>query len=314
MGSDSTRLLLTGCSSLTGAAFATALHQSGFAVKAGLTQPVDRYSGLQAARLMRLPGDLDVSHMGTFGSETFLEALGAMQGVDAVLFHHAYIGDHRSPAFDVENSVESSTMGLREVLRRAVALGARLVVITRSVFEAGEGGDADSTAFSRYGLAKSLIALRVKDTAHDLGLDTRDFVIPNPVGPFEKPGLPSDLAHSWLRGEAPTLSNPDAVRDFIPVDLLASAYVEAVREALSGQLSSCSPSLWPLSVANWAGKMAGQFGRRLGSTLEVQIERSPSPQPGGDRRVGRQPISLPRGWSEDVFWDSYLRYFSSGSQ
>lgn len=314
MGSDSTRLVLTGCSSLTGAAFATALHQSGFAVKAGLTRPVDRYSGLQAARLMRLPGDLDVSHMGTFGSKTFLEALGAMRGVDAVLFHHAVIGDHRSSAFDVQRSVESSTAGLHEVLRRAVALGARLVVITRSVFEAGEGGDLDSSAFSRYGLAKSLITLKVKDTAHDLGLDTKDFVIPNPVGPFEKPGLPTDLANSWLRGEVPTLSNPDAVRDFIPVELLASAYVEAVREGLSGQLSSCSPSLWPLSVASWAWKMAGEFGPRLGSTLEVQIEKGSSDQTGSDQRIGQQPLSLPKDWSEDVFWDSYLRYFSSGNQ
>lgn len=307
------RVLITGCSSLTGAAFAKSLHESGMQVTAAVTRPRERYSGLQSLRLSGLPEDVQVAYGGMFGTRPFVELMQSMHTIDALLFHHAHVGDHRSPTFDVQDSVERTTTGLREVLRTAIGLGTRLVVITRSMFESGQGGSRDAPPASGYGLAKTLISERVREGAHALGLQTKEFVIPNPVGPLEKPGLSSHLAQSWRRGEVPLISSPYSERDFVPVDLLANAYVQSVRDGISGQTRPCSPSLWPLSVSEWASRLASEFGSRLGAQLDICVDRVAPSKGLQDRRVGRHQMQLPRDWSEEAFWNSYLEYFTSSS-
>lgn len=310
MSSLTGRVLITGCTSLTGAAFASALHNSGFDVVAATTQPAEKYSGLQRSRLRRMPTDLRTVSLGSFGSPAFLSGLKSVGGIDALLFHHAQVGDHRSTSFDIEGSLNASTLALREVLEVCASRGARTVVITRSVFEAGQGGDNSAPPLSGYGLAKTRISQRVRQQAGKVGMGSKDFVIPNPIGFLEKPGLSTYLCESWMRGEIPTLANPHSRRDFIPVELLADEYVQAVFDAISGQSAPISPSLWPMRVVDWATHLAASLGSRIGRKLDVHTDLRSAKFSKPDSRVGRHPIVVRGNWSHEDFWNEYLKYLA----
>lgn len=142
------RVLLTGGSSFTGVWIAEALADAGFDVTAPLLRERSAYEGVRLERVLRLERCAHVTYARPFGSEALLADIRAGGGLDVLAHHAAHITGYRDPGFDPVDALARNTAGASEVLEAASAAGARLVVLTGSVFEAGEG-EATSPAPSR---------------------------------------------------------------------------------------------------------------------------------------------------------------------
>ena len=75
-----------------------------------------------------------------------------------LLCHHAAdVTNYKSADFDICRAVSNNTLGVREVLKALAAQSNSALLLTGSVFEAGEGaGSEDLPSFSPYGVSKSL--------------------------------------------------------------------------------------------------------------------------------------------------------------
>lgn len=299
------RALLTGASSFTGTWFASALAERGFSVTALHRRPLEAYPALTRRRLARLEGSASLVRLAGLASAQ-AHALLERERFDLLCLHGAEVGDHRSPTFDVGGALARTTAGLGPLLDRFAEGGGRAVLVTGSIFEADEGrGPPPLRAFNPYGLAKTLIWQTIRFETERRGLRLGKFVIAHPLGPFDKPGLVSELLAAWCRGETATIRRPRLVRDFVAVDALARAYAEAARRLVeeSGPVHLV-PSLWPESVAAFVGRLAGAIGRRTGLACAVRLAEPPEPSDEPPIRVGSASLyALVPDWDEERFWD-----------
>lgn len=300
------RVLLTGVSSFTGSWFARALAARGFTVTAGHRRSIEAYPRLQRRRLAGLEGRIRLVRLPGLASPE-ATALVESERFDLLCLHGAEVGDHRSPAFDVGGALARTTAGLGLLLDRFAASAGRAVLVTGSIFEADEGsGPAPLRAFNPYGLAKTLIWQTIRFEVERRGLIVGKFVIAHPVGPFDKPGLVSELLGAWCRGEPARIRRPQLVRDFVAVDALATAYAETARRLVAeGRPLRLVPSLWPETVAAFTARLAAAIGTRTGLACAVRLADPPEPSDEPPARIGIEPLSeLAPDWDEARFWDA----------
>lgn len=302
-------VLLTGASSFTGVWIAEALAEAGFEVVAPLLRPRDAYAGTRLERVLRLERCATVEFERPFGSAAFLGSLSRLGRLDVLAHHAAHITGYRDPAYDALDGLRRNTEGAQAVLRAFREIGGRAVILTGSVFEAGEGGEAHSPAVTPYGLSKTLTSAAFAYWAGEAGLRFARFVIPSPYGPLEEARFCWHLFRTWSAGGAPVVRTPLYVRDHIAAPGLAEAYVRCVRAALDGpqQELVARPSGWIANQGDFALRVAAEAGRRLGRDLPVELsEQARFEEP---RVRVNSDTALPASLGDAAFWDAYVAWY-----
>ena len=301
------KILLTGASSFTGLWFARALHRAGHQVTAPLRQPREDYrDGPRAARVALLDDVAECAFGLDFGDDSFLD-LCRSGSWDLLCHHAAQVGDYRSASFDVAGALAANTRNFAEVLQ--AMRGLRGVVLTGSVFEAGEGaGTTPLRAFSPYGLSKSLTAQLGRFWCEAAGLPIGKFVISNPFGPFEEPRFCAYLMRQWNAGQMAEVRTPAYVRDNIHVDLLARSYAAFVERVAAGPgFARANPSGYVETQGAFAERFAREIGRRTG--LDCRLSLPPQTDFAEPLvRINTEPAQTP-GWSESAAWDGIAKYY-----
>jgi nucleoside-diphosphate-sugar epimerase len=248
-----------------------------------------------------------------FGSAAFLDLVRSRPDIAALAHHAADVTGYRDPSFDAAAAVARNLAGAPQVLEALAGQGGRAVLVTGTVFEAGEGGiPDDALAVTPYGLSKTLTNIAFQHHAAWTGLRFGRFVIPSPYGAFEQQrSFPAYLFRSWSAGETPVVRTPLYQRDHLPAPRLARAYADHLAALLvdPAAKSVSRPSGWAATQGEFAEKVAAEAGRRLGRDCPVAFaEQTEFPEP--LRRVNAEPVS-PQGWDEAAFWDDYVGWYAA---
>lgn len=303
------RILLTGGSSFTGVWIAEALAAAGFDVAAPLFRERADYSDVRLDRVKRLERCARVTFGRPFGSEALLGDIHEIRP-DALAHHAAHITGYRDPGFDPVDALARNTAGASAVLAALRKSGGRLVVLTGSVFEAGEGGGDEPGAVTPYGLSKTLTSAAFDYWTRSADVDFGRFVIPSPYGVLEERRFGWYLFRSWFADEAPTVRTPRYVRDHLAAPRLARAYAEYVADRLGAkaQPNVARPSGWIASQGDFAQRVAREATARLGRECRVELaEQTTLEEP--LVRVNDQP-HWGRTWDEARFWDDYVGWYA----
>ncbi len=305
------KVLLTGATSFTGYWFASALSNAGHHVITPLRGRRDSYEGLRRERISHLPAQVQIVENCPFGSERFLDLMRG--GLDILCHHAADVTNYKSIDFDVPAALLSNTNNIQSILRSGRDVGLMAVVLTGSVFEAGEGaGSFPLRAFSPYGLSKGLTSEVFRFWCNEFEVPLAKFVISNPFGPWEEERFCAYLMRCWAQGKSAVINTPAYVRDNIHVSLLASVYANLVGRA--GDLLSFTrlgPSGYVENQGAFARRFAEQMGRRLNLTTELQLEmQTQFPEPAV--RINTDiPDLTALNWSEEIAWDRLADYYGA---
>ena len=306
-------VLLTGASSFTGMWIAEALASAGFEVLAPLLRDRGDYDGERLARIARVAAVAEVVYARPFGSKAFLQLVRGRRRIAALAHHAADVTGYRDPGFDAAAAFGRNLTGAPQVLQTLAEQGARVALVTGTVFEAGEGGvPEEPLAVTPYGLSKTLTNIALQHHAAWAGLRFGRFVIPSPYGAFEQQrSFPAYLFRSWFAGETPVVRTPLYLRDHLPAPLLARAYAEHLAALLSDPATAAvaRPSGWQASQAAFAEKLAAEAGPRLARECRTAFaEQTEFPEP--LRRVNAEPARRD-GWDEPAFWDDYVGWHAA---
>jgi UDP-glucose 4-epimerase len=304
------RILLTGGSSFTGLWIAEALAAAGFEVVAPLLRARDAYEGVRLDRVMRLERCANVTFERPFGSDALLQDIRTSGGIDLFAHHAAHITGYRDPDFDVAGAVRRNTAGAAQVLEALREAGGGILLLTGSVFEAGEGGEGpEAPHVTPYGLSKTLTSEAFAVFAGDAGIRFGRFVIPSPYGPLEERRFSWHLFRAWYAAEAPQIRTPLYVRDHLPAPLLVRAYVDYVKLLLAGEGGPAArPSGWIASQGEFGQRLAREAQARIG--LECRLDLAEQPVFDEPRvRVNTEPCDR-AGWDEAAFWDDYVGWYA----
>jgi len=302
--------VLFGASSFTGAWFAKALVGAGFAVHGILTRPKESYTGIQAQRIAWLGDSVSWIDGAPMGSTRLDLSIRKFPQIDMVGWHHALVGDYRSPDFPLGTAIDACLLGMRSLSEVMIDRGLRASVITHSVFESGMGTPDGGPPIGLYGVAKKATTEAIEITMDSLGVPTAQFVICNPVGPLESPRLTAYLVRQWREGRVPVLRAPHWYRDNIPIELLAREYLGTVLRANEGLRTALTPSFWMLNNRQWASRIADEANRVLGlDTPMSESEEWDRSEP--DVRLGKDQISAPEWWSDQLFWETYMSFYKT---
>lgn len=307
------KVLFTGASSFTGFWFVRELVEAGHQVVAVLRRNREDYvDSVRRERVERLV-PLCRSIWGVaFGERAFLNIIESESGWDLLCHHAAEVADYRSPDFDVVGALASNIRNAPAVLDLLKLRGNRGVVLTGSLFEAGEGAGSDGVpAVSPYGLSKSLTAESFRFYLQQRNLPMGKFVVPNPFGPYEERRFTTYLMEKWFSHEMATVRTPDYMRDNIHVSLLARAYTrfaERLAESGDGYLK-LNPSGYVESQGAFAHRVAREVRDRTGLACELGLEQQLEfPEP----RVRVNTDSLEPAelrWNERRAWDDLTSYY-----
>ena len=140
------------------------------------------------------------------------------------------------------------------------------------------------------------------------------FTMPNPFGRFQKSNIFRFLESAWEKNEVPFISQPNYIRDYVPVDLLAISYSNLISSFRSGDHLSnyFAPSYFTMSNRDMVNLYASEISTRIGRKLEVQF---------GDQRdyaesrvrVNKDSLhTFTEKWSLEKFWDAVATDFIGG--
>jgi nucleoside-diphosphate-sugar epimerase len=304
------RILFTGASSFTGYWFVRELVAAGHEIVAAF-RGNGKYSGIRAQRTRKVRELCETRFGCAFGNDAFRALISSGSSFDVLCHHGAQVGDYRIPDFDPYRAAAANLYRLPEVMRALKDRGCGRLVLTGSIFEAGQGaGSTPLRAFNAYGLSKSLTATAAEFYAAQEGITFEKFVIPNPFGPYEEPRFTAYLMRCWLAGETPVVQTPRYVRDNIHVSLLAKAYAGFVGATPPpGAMRRCNPSGYPESQGAFAERVRREVAPRIGRpcSLELAAQNSFAEPP---VRINTDVLDAQAvGWSETQAWDEFVTYY-----
>lgn len=305
------RILLTGGSSFSGYWIARSMAARGHEVVTPLPRDESDYDGVRRERVALLADFAEVVFEAPVGSERLLKCIAAQDRVDVLCVHHAVVGDYRSLDFDVPSAVRDATKDAFAITEAVAGKGATLAMLTRSVFEAGQGVSNDPRAIGLYAVAKTATVGVWSEHVRRSALMQAEFTVTNPFGPYEEPRLVNYLAKAWASGGTPKLRAPSWVRDNIPVHLMAEDYVAMIEQASLGHRVRRVPSHMVASNLEYARRIADEFGRRWQKPCVVGVD--PVSETGEPHlRIGRDRVEwADHGLDESVFWDEYAAYYAT---
>lgn len=296
------KIVFTGASSFTGMWFCNALAKR-HTVFPFLQRKSGDYEGLRKERVEELKTPIfDVP----FGSEAFYHALNEIGDVDLFCHHAADVTNYKSSDFNPTKALENNTFNAKKTLELLAKKGCKQFLLTGSVFEPHEGKGSNDRAVSPYGLSKGLTSEFYRYYVPLYGMKFRKFVIPNPFGPFEEVRFTTFLAQKWLKGEVPVVTQPDYVRDNIPVTLLAESYA-AFADSKEEKLNpSYKPERTEAFVSRFSEGLKPFLNRECRFDVQKQADFNEPLE-----RVNTDPIALP--FDSSAFFkelaDFYLRTY-----
>lgn len=308
------KILFTGASSFTGYWFTKTLVAQGHEVCCTFTRgDATQYEGdVRGERVAQFVDSVRPVWSCCFGDDRFLESIADFRP-DILCHHAANVTDYRSLDFDYQSALARNTYRIRDVLSALDGAGCCRLVLTGSVFEAGEGEGSDGLpSFSPYGLSKALTSTTFNYFCHERRFKLGTFVIPNPFGPWEEPRFTSYLARTWRDGKVAGVRTPLYVRDNIHVSLLAAEYQRFIAGLTEHPgFVKLNPSGYVETQQEFAERMAKEFRGRTGLTCELQFaEQTDFTEP--LVRNNTQPVDgLALGWDESAAWDSFAEWYSS---
>ena len=303
-------ILLTGASSFSGYWFVKELAHAGHTITAALSLPATTYNGLRQQRLTALPTACIKKFNAPLGSPAFIKIIKQQPHWDLLCHHAACMRDYKTPSFDVIAALKENTRNAPTVLAQLKQRGCQRIVLTGSVFEAGEGGECQAAALSPYGLSKSLTTAYFHYYALQEKLRLGHFVIPNPFGPLEEPRFTAYLIRTWKNAAVANVNTPDYLRDNIHVSLLAKAYVQFINTLPSNTgFSRLRPSGYVETQGKFARRFACEMRKR--STLPCRLKLAVQTDFGEPmKRINNQPLdSKALAWSEKKAWDDIAQFY-----
>lgn len=305
------RILFTGATSFTGMWFCEALAAAKHDIVATIRREKTAYSDLRARRLKRVAECARPVWNVAFGTPEFLKLIAAEGPFDILCHHAAEVTDYKSADFDAIAAAKSNTLSLRAVLGALRETGCRRIVLTGSVFEAGEGaGNRPLRAVSSYGLSKTITAQIFAFHAEQEDFTLGKFVIPNPFGPFEEPRFTEYLMRCWKDGKTARVGTPAYVRDNIHVSLLAAAYRQVAENLPETGFHRHNPSGYAESQGSFAVRFATEIGKRL--QLETPLEMAEQMEFAEPAvRINTDVVAGSKlGWNEKAAWDGLANYYA----
>jgi UDP-glucose 4-epimerase len=300
------RILLTGASSFTGMWFVEALARAGHTVVA--VARAESYSDpLRQARMDRVATVAQAVTGAAFGTRAFAAALTANGPFDVLALHGAEVGDYKSPSYDLDAAVAANSLNADVMFAKAKASGAGRVILTGTVFEPDEGrGTKPRISFSPYGTSKARTAAVMRPAVEAAGLAYSKFVIPNPFGPWEERRFQRLVMTRWSKGEGVHIDQALYVRDNVPVDLVALAYVATVE----GQFGDyCAPSCYAEPVGAFFQRMAREVRARTGWACPLTLADAQTFVEPEARTNLTDLDTAALGWSGAGFWDAYVDHY-----
>jgi nucleoside-diphosphate-sugar epimerase len=302
-------VLFTGASSFTGLWFAEAMAERGLRVVAPLRGSAASYEGVRGLRVERLRACAEVVFDCPFATPQFLELIEAGSW-DALAHHAADVDGYNKWSFDPIRAVQRNATGADVVFAKMAERGAKAVIVTGTVFEAGAGGPSDALAGNPYGLSKTLTTEALRHFAAWSNLRFGRFVVANPFGPFEERRFGWYMFKTWLSGGVPVVQTPDYVRDNVPAPVIAAAYADYVEAMINEPTTPAvrRPSGYVMSQGAFAQLMAKEVSRRLGRDLSVDLARQvefSEPYLRINDEFCFHTADIP------LFWDRYVEYYSA---
>jgi UDP-glucose 4-epimerase len=291
--------------------FAEAFARRGHDVSAVGRGGKDGYSGLKGERLARIADCCRTFWDAPFGSSRFLEIVAEEGPFDILCHHGAEATDYRSEVFDCAGAVAANTRSLQAVLVALRNAGCGRIVLTGSVFEAGEGaGTLPLRAFNGYGLSKTLTAQIFGFYAEQEGFALGKFVIPNPFGPYEAPRFTDYLIRSWRERKTALVGTPRYVRDNIHVSLLTETYYEFALSLPATGFHKINPSGYVGTQDAFASRFAREMGLRLKLETPLEMARmkvldEPAIRINTDIALGSE-----LDWDEQRAWNELAEYYA----
>ncbi len=303
-------ILFTGASSFTGYWFIKKLVSTGATVTGTFRSPIRNYNEERGIRVKQITQNITSAVGIEFGDDNFIELLD--ERFDVLCMHGAEMANYRSWDFDPIAAAQKNTNSLRVTLERFKSRGGKAILFTGSVFEPHEGaGDKDLQALNPYGLSKSISFEILKMEAERINLPIAKFVIPNPFGELEDFKFTSFLCKSWSGNKVPEVKTPLYIRDNIPVDLLAKAYVNFIFEAIESSHSffKLNPSGYVSSQRDFALKLKSMIEGKLHEDLPITFaDQAVIDEP--LVRINTHPaINYVDDWDEGKFWDSLTDFY-----
>ena len=305
------RILFTGASSFTGYWFVKELVAQGHEVVMTQRRGADAYKGVRRTRVDLLAGMGRVVEGCCFGDDRFMQVINEEGSWDLLCHHAAEVRDYKSPDFNIASALDANTHNLRAVLQAMRSKGCSRVLLTGSVFEAGEGAGSEGLpSFSPYGVSKAITGQVVAYHAASMDMALGKFVIPNPFGPYEEPRFTAYLVRSWYEGKTPSVNTPAYVRDNIHVSLLAKEYADfAAQMSETRGFVKRSPSGYVESQGQFALRFAEAMRGRLGLSCDLDLKtQTEFSEP--RIRLNTDPADVTRAdWSETRAWDAVADYY-----
>jgi UDP-glucose 4-epimerase len=306
------KILFTGGSSFTGCRFIQELATEGHEVTAVFRKLPEEYSETIRRRRVALVSKCSRPiYNCSFGDMRFLTLI-AEGGWNLLSHHGADVTNYKSPDFDPIAALSNNTHNLLHILSALRDVGCHRVLLTGSVFEAGEGAGSEGLPdVSAYGLSKALTARTFRYYCARAGIGLGKFVIPNPFGPYEDSRFTSYVMKSWLKRVVPACSSPSYVRDNIHVSLLAKAYSRFATEFPEATFSRINPSGYIESQGSFTLRLATEMRPRLGLLCPVELQKQIDfPEPRVRINTDQPDIEL-LGWNESIAWDEMANYYLS---
>jgi nucleoside-diphosphate-sugar epimerase len=308
------RILFTGASSFTGYWFVKSLHSIGHDLTCTFTAAnKGDYTGLRKVRIDEIEKIATCSYNVKFGDDNFIK-LAKENKYDLVCHHAADVTNYKEIGFNTIAALENNTNNIFDVFNILSSNNCIGIILTGSVFEAGEGAGSDNLPnFSPYGLSKTLTSQVFDFYTKHFGLKFGKFVIPNPFGQFEEPRFTSYLINNWLQNKTPTVNTPLYIRDNIHVRLLSDYYTYFVNEVYNSNLVSLkiNPSGYIESQGSFTLRLANAMRKRLNKPCEFELNKQTSFSEPLFRANTSFIKSIYDQFNEESAWDELAEFYKN---
>lgn len=293
---------MTGVSSFTGYYIAKALVDEGCEV-VGITvgsMPDTQVKVRRIRELVNLKGNLKLVPLSELDKEP-------KKLFDVLILHGSYMVNRRRNDFDIQQAVKLTT----ETTKTLVDHGSySLVVHTGTFSEPNESLGDDLRSFDPYSTSKSLIYEAHRDLFD--GSPLHKYVMPNPIGLLQNSNIFTSAFNEWKTGKVFHLNNPWLVRDFVPVELLASDYLGFIKRVMNSKTNQSVkryPSLYVGTLGMMLAKVANiaKKSHDLACLIEASKNQNKSEQQPRIRINTDMVDSSINNWNEELWWNEYVK-------
>ena len=306
------KILFTGASSFTGYWFVKELVESGHQVLTTFTKKeLSEYNGIRKERVGKILELCKPIFNCKFGEKLFLEIIDSESNWDLLCHHAADVNDYRSRSFNISSALKNNTCNLDKVIEILGKRNCKVVILSGSVFEQGEGAGSDELkAFSPYGISKAFTYEVFRYFTDLYNIILGKFVIPNPFGPYEEFRYTTYLMKSWVNGETPIVKTPEYVRDNIHVDLLAKVYVKYANNLFKNMtLTKINPSGYIETQGMFTERFTKEIKKRSDLKCEFILDNQIEflePEVRINTEVAKEYV---KKWDEKAAWDNLVEYY-----